>query len=55
MLITCTDRQWNASATFLRGKSATFFYKEVATTLNNIVNQKYIIKSEWKRNYDVFS
>ena len=55
MLITSTDRQWNAAATFLRDRSATFFYNEVATSLNNIVNQKYIIKSEWKHNYDVFS
>ena len=29
--------------------------KTEAISLNNIVNQKYIIKSEWKHNYDVFS
>ena len=31
-----------------------FFQKEEATSLNNVVNKKYIITSEWRRNY-VFS
>ena len=31
-------------------KSATSLYKEEATSLNNVVDKKYIIKFEWKRN-----
>ena len=38
-----------------RNTSATFLQKEEATSLNNVVNKKYIKKSEWKRNYDLFS
>ena len=36
-------------------KLETSLYKEEATSLNNVVDKKYIIKPEWKRNYDVFS
>ena len=36
-----------------RNASATFFQKKEATSLNSVVNKKYIIKSERKCNYDV--
>ena len=42
-----TDGQRNASATLLI-EVGYFFQKEEATSLNNIVNRKYIIKSECK-------
>ena len=31
-----------------------FLQKEETTSLNNGLNKKYIIKSEWKRNYALF-
>ena len=32
-----------------------FLKKEEAPSLNDVINKKYIIKSELKRNYDLFS
>ena len=51
-----TDDRRNASVSLLRAVGY-FFSEKEATCFNNVLNKKYIIKSELKRklNYDVFS